>query len=107
MKYTPGPWTADGTNIRGPDSHNLAIASGIHTVGSTEEALAERRAERARDHANARLIAASPQLYDALKEIIEAIRTANDTVDALIRLGNGPVRAAVAALNLVEGEDNA
>jgi len=70
QKHTPGPWTAHGSNIQGPDGRDIGIASGPHTVGSSDVAVEERRLEYQRDHANARLIAASPLMLEALRETL-------------------------------------
>ena len=61
VKHTPGPWVVDE-----PDKHGQAIVSSEHTeiatcwhhcVGAIEKEM----------HANARLIAAAPDLLEALR----------------------------------------
>jgi hypothetical protein len=61
-KHTPGPWVSKPTASLGPqyavytesDGHDIAI---VYDHGNTE--------------ANARLIAAAPELYSALKQLVE------------------------------------
>jgi len=79
VAHTPGPWTASGINVEG-DSLILAnpsypaIACAFSQAGNAE--------------ANARLIAAAPDLLD------KAIGAA-DWLDSLIREHNTPSRAAM------------
>ena len=58
-KQTPGPWKVVGTEIWGA---NVKIASGR---GAYDEK------DRQKNKANARLIAASPDLLEACKDIVE------------------------------------
>ena len=69
--HTPGPWNVDGSNITGPDDHNIGIVSGPHTIGASDAALESRMREHARDEANARLIAAAPDLLAALESLMQ------------------------------------
>lgn len=55
-KHTPGPWEHDGYSVEGPDSRLVCNMSGWKGAGVTE--------------ANARLIAAAPEMRDALRSII-------------------------------------
>jgi len=62
MKHTDGPWTAEpsvkgGYNIRDTDGNVPGIARTYGRYGAEE------------DEANARLIAACPDMYEALEEI--------------------------------------
>lgn len=75
--HTPGPWTTNYMGngewevvANGPDRDDVAgiciVAGGLGTV-----------LEDGRDYesdANARLIAAAPELYDSLKELLEICR---------------------------------
>ena len=65
-KYTPGPWTADSLNCvwrGGPDINGVLVAncnnSKMPTAAHPEQATA-----------NARLIAAAPDLLAALQELV-------------------------------------
>lgn len=69
VKHTPGPWQIEG-RYHGPlgsiylsTMHPMPIFELQPIVGDRDEHLA-----------NARLIAAAPELLDALKEIIEVLR---------------------------------
>lgn len=52
-KHTPGPWSATGLYIEGPQEQDIATAH-----GDDEEALA-----------NARIMSLSPKLYGMLQEV--------------------------------------
>ena len=60
-KHTPGPWTQDKYgNVKTP-SGGMLVTDGVALGGySTEET-----------RANARLIAAAPELLEALKDIVD------------------------------------
>jgi len=62
-QHTPGPWTVKGVHV-GPSKHFRAY--------SIEPNICEMNSSLAPDDvsANARLIAAAPQLLEALKELI-------------------------------------
>ncbi|WP_274371810.1 hypothetical protein [Morganella morganii] len=85
FKGTPGPWTAteyyvDSTDVVDSNgfSHvsatNLAVLSGWHEKGYShwsDSEKAHREIPREEQRANARLIAAAPDLLDALIKIVE------------------------------------
>ena len=60
--YTPGPWSYDRQyrRLMGPDGKDLYIEGGAHWA-TTRDPEAE---------ANSRLIAAAPELLEALKEVV-------------------------------------
>lgn len=63
--FTPGPWGVDGTFVDAKDDceiHPVADCSCNHTCRSEEE-----------QRANARLIAAAPDLYEALSHLVAMI----------------------------------
>lgn len=71
-KHTSGPWEILGLN-RGPHAGTIAITLpgyGISLTGSTLIASVCGKADE--QEANARLIAAAPDMADALKELIIA-----------------------------------
>ena len=82
MSYTPGPWTTEQRPRRKINIHALTwghLAEVYQTTSTKEEGLA-----------NARLIAAAPELYEALKAAREnlhsgesAIPAANDVVEQI------------------------
>jgi len=66
MKHTQGPWTAEpsvkgGYNIRDTDGNVPGIARTYGRYGAEE------------DEANARLIAAAPEMYKALRRFVDII----------------------------------
>jgi hypothetical protein len=72
-KHTPGPWEFDGQSYIWSDMAIGKMIAQIRGWGwlqkeGEEEAIAEQEA-------NARLIAAAPEMYEALKKIIEEIST--------------------------------
>lgn len=60
MQHTPGPWIADGIWIGTMDHETVAYAD--HHRNQTPRPLAQREAD-------ARLIAAAPELYKALEAL--------------------------------------
>lgn len=70
-KWTPGPWKApegDFPDVYGPDDRLLAV---VYAPGNYEHNSQE-------GHANARLIAAAPDLLDALQEAMRWIGRLTD-----------------------------
>lgn len=79
-KHSPGPWTEECNLIKGPTGHNI-----IALIQYTESGYVR---------ANARLIAAAPELLSALKSILPlAIHTSPQDVT---------VGAAIAAIDKAE-----
>jgi hypothetical protein len=73
-KHTPGPWTVEPPSDQAPHMWITApTSSGIAKVETCD--YDDGRGERLTDEdfANARLIAASPELLAALKEAVEII----------------------------------
>lgn len=58
MSYTPGPWRVERPYIRGAGRVIASLESGRNEVEDT---------------ANARLIAAAPELYETLMELYKAL----------------------------------
>jgi len=65
---TPGPWEVDGDTIKGPRGNTIAECCG-YSVKAEDPA---QKAQGGRE-ANAKLIAAAPELAQALKAIIAAL----------------------------------
>lgn len=63
-KHTPGPWVVDGDVIRGDQQRNGSIS--VASMLDVSYPYGRRAGES--KHANARLIAAAPELLDALVE---------------------------------------
>jgi hypothetical protein len=88
MKHTPGPWRVNKHNpFRVAAGHNLAIADTSELAAEPEEC-----------HANARLIAAAPELLHCLKVILDHA-DGDEMLEAQLHLDF--VRAAIAK---AEGE---
>ena len=64
-KHTPGPWTLDGDEVRGGQG-NCFIA-----VASFASAYAKSGRFTKEEQANARLIAAAPELLEACKKALD------------------------------------
>lgn len=100
MKFTPGPWRYDGhAYIFGPKREMVAMIRG------TGENLPE--------EANARLIAAAPELLDELKRLKQEINGALHAFETTIRaaIGNtnfaviqARIKAAETVISKAEGE---
>lgn len=66
-KHTPGPWLLDGTYVYQDDATGRTIADCAHN----------KNRDRAEQVANAKLIAAAPELLDALRDALKALAVAN------------------------------
>ena len=74
-KFTPGPWIVDGSVIRGDSDHigrTVAVASTLNVAWPYG-----RRATKEEPY-NAHLIAAAPELYEALEDCITALEPYDD-----------------------------
>lgn len=68
-KHTPGPWVVD---------HSFDIlAEGTYEQGGWRVAEVRKFDEREESHANARLIAAAPELLAALRELVQFVNCAS------------------------------
>ena len=63
-KHTPGPWTLEPSCIRGGDRSRSLVICGPGRVSGRSPA------EHGEDEANARLIAAAPELLQACREAL-------------------------------------
>lgn len=101
MKYTPGPWAVlpeevdkDYIRIRGTQLGTRYKIANV--VTPTYPGIHEREAEETR--ANARLIAAAPELFEMLYKTIKVLgRVGNDTLD-----GRNTVQDAQNLINKIE-----
>jgi hypothetical protein len=118
-KHTPGPWTVNGYRIEGPIDSRSKHKNGRMLIGGVVdelqdwrgtpcETIEERSAFRGETHANARLIASAPELYEALKVTLASLRDLRDELPLrdtreshalILALGE----RARAALNLANG----
>ena len=67
MEYTKGEWTVEG---------GTQVVSGNRLVANTGGYTTNYSFEREQNEANAKLIAAAPDMYQALKDCITSIKTA-------------------------------
>ncbi len=72
-KHTPGPWIADGYNVRVRNGRYVAYTGPSHTPDSEYPKQCSEE-----DKANARLIAASPELLEALEKAVSRQGFSND-----------------------------
>lgn len=79
-KHTPGPWTEDLSSVHGPCAFKVragdslvayACAASVSTAWPDNEH--QHRPENAPSVANARLIAAAPDLLAALEEVVGSL----------------------------------
>lgn len=99
-QHTPGPWETD----RGAYVHQ--IGGGTVARAYAGGAAARTKEGKAEEEANARLIAAAPELYAALRECEKELRLLNVTLNGEQRPNTTMARAietARAALAKVEG----
>lgn len=83
MKYTPGPWSVECVSDAIRVFVRLTRHSGQGTVKVILARLAPPRLPEAETHANARLMAAAPELLEALKFALQSL---GDPVDTNMRL---------------------
>jgi hypothetical protein len=90
-QFTPGPW-ADVSQARGRDKSSLvATSDGPLAIDCTQSGKT-----LAQDRANARLIAAAPDLYEALAQVVAEYDVSDH--DDMHRVASDMVRIARAAL---------
>ena len=98
-KHTPGPWVVDGDVIRGDQQRNGSIS--VASMLDVSYPYGRRAGES--KHANARLIAAAPDLLDAAKLVIAWYEAEDDHSKAdfyqrmdMCRESESALRAAIA-----------
>lgn len=77
--HTPGPWHYSEV-IRGRDQYYRQIRADfkIAEVHACHSGVAGTKKGRAEDEANARLIAAAPEMYEVLQELAESMELAKN-----------------------------
>ena len=81
IKHTPGPW-----NLHSPDEGDPITGDGTFCITAKSMVIANAQPRDWHETpANARLIAAAPDLLAALREMVEAFSMDNIGVDALAR----------------------
>ena len=79
-KHTPGPWVHDTrgyrhADVKAADGRNIACTWGVNNQPKTKDAC---EAQKQIARANARLIAAAPELLEALKAIVKSLADQDD-----------------------------
>jgi hypothetical protein len=90
-KHTPGPWHAGSTTnptAIGPITDNMGTGTALLPVCHI--------ADRTEKHANARLIAAAPDLLEALKSVLESVPFAAYRGDGELEEVEQKVKRAIA-----------
>lgn len=101
MKHTPPPWTYDGKGRRILDALGQTIAKAF-TVLSFQGQKAKRQILSEEQEANAYLMAASPELLDALRDCItddgacsrRTLEWANKRLDGINRIASAAIAKA-------------
>lgn len=71
MKHTPGPWT-----VRKTDRPFYSSIGGAYFIHGPEKEYVARLTDEAGDReANARLIAAAPELFEVIQKFVAALNT--------------------------------
>ena len=97
-KYTPGPWAIDESHINGSINAGKRHVALANFYNCHDE---EVRVTRDQQKANAHLIAAAPEMLEALKGALAALERADDYgVPGLGRI----IDAADSAIRKAEGE---
>ena len=94
MKHTPGPWitgawTAHGQMIRGANDEYVGYTQGYPNPNQKLREVGMAEAE-----ANGRLIAAAPELLEALVVAKEALKTTTTAFPATFRIIDAAIRKA-------------
>ena len=97
--HTPGPWRVDESHINGSINAGKWHVAMANFYNCHDE---EVRVTREQQEANAQLISAAPDLFEALKKAIDALERADDSfgVPGL----HGIINEADAAIRKAEGE---
>ena len=97
--HTPGPWRVDESHINGSINAGKRHVAMANFYNCHDE---EVRVTREHQEANAQLISAAPDLFEALKKAIDALERADDSfgVPGL----HGIINEADAAIRKAEGE---
>lgn len=108
VKHTPGPWTLDFDDDDGRDDSVPVRGAGLSSGWVAVAYVPIDYANRAEREANARLIAAAPAMYEALKALHDWVLgyAQDDVSNARFHStgGFGKMEAARAAIAKAEGE---
>lgn len=103
-KHTPGPWEANGYHIRQRVTGTRSIAEVAYTGPHHTPPHEYPKSCRLVDEANARLIAAAPDLLEALKKCAAVIGAPQEGHWATDDEVNDAYDSAVAAIAKAKGE---
>ena len=72
--HTPGPWHAFEQNASNPNSKGLFEIDANHPSGNRQTiAVTPYKGDGTELHANARLIAAAPEMFEVLSELLDTL----------------------------------
>lgn len=99
-KHTPGPWIAERGMVTSaapslPNGRTYGYGCGNDFVADLNDGEYHEYADRSEEDANARLIAAAPDLYAACEQVLQASEDGGDMED----IDWGMIRAALARAN--------
>jgi len=84
-KWTPGPWDFSMAKMPVDGEYDYCISAMMdgerHVISEAFGRVSEK--QRPNAHANARLIAAAPELYEALETAAEALENYSDVLDGM------------------------
>lgn len=102
-KHTPGPWhVCDGCTHLISDEHHMTVAEARQIVnGNLRTGKTEYVPGHQAQLANAKLIAAAPDLYDALRTMLDVFGDDNQHLQQ-----DAAIRQAVEACRKVDPESN-
>ena len=102
-KHTPGPWViADGGPIIADSQNMIAVTLDMFDSNEDLSTWIQTRVTRPEREANARLIAAAPELLEALEELVTALDYAVTRRSRARR--DAAVKSARAAIAKARGE---
>ena len=110
--HTPGPWKADGYQVRQGGQQGTRMVADVCYTGPHHTPPEEYpKSCRIADEANARLIAAAPELLESL---VNLVKSEDDGEAAMIAIGVDPnpedypvITAARAAIAKATGKESA
>ena len=94
-KHTPGPWKVSGHYNTGEGHTVTHIHTGAYSIEFAQGVLGRTLPET---HANATLIAAAPELLEALVDLVHQHRLALDKIGEPFEWGDLPIETARAAI---------
>jgi hypothetical protein len=71
--FTPGPWLVDEGGIRCDHSHNYGIVAQVHEGHVYSEYTSDSPTLDFANAADARLVAAAPELYDTIRRVADQL----------------------------------